>query len=114
MADGDNFTPGRTLAKYVANDGKEYKRKVPTGYYEQAGLGWTAGDPADSTLPKGIRLRHATLRTAGGVHRKVIVATNAALAAMVPGTTTIIANVAGNQLSMIVNALEGEHSLGQG
>jgi hypothetical protein len=112
MANFD-YSP-KVLAKYVDNGGKEYKRKIFAEYYATEELGWTAGDPANGTLPKGIRPRHAMVYTAAGARRKVIVATNAALAALVPGTTTVTVPIEGESTAATVNSLQGEHSIGQG
>jgi hypothetical protein len=108
------FVQTKTLAKYVSDSFGDFRRKIKDGYYTQEGLGWTAGARTDATLPKGIRPRHALVKTAGGVRRKVIVGTNAALVAMEPGTTSLNVDINGTATAATVLSIQGEHSLAQG
>jgi hypothetical protein len=108
------FVTTKTLAKYASDSLGDFRRKIMNGYYTQEALGWTAGARTDGTLTKGIRARHALVKTAGGVRRKVIVGTDAALVAMVPGTTSIDVNINGTATAATVQSIQGEHSVGQG
>lgn len=81
----------RVACDYVSDNGGTYRFRTLEAYQEQAGLGWTAcTDPTLTSIPRGFKPRKVLTWDAGNHanRRSVVVATNAAYAAVVPGTTT--------------------------
>jgi len=92
MADGDPWSLDRTAANYVSDNGGTYRFRALEVYVAQEALGWVAStNPVLTSLPRGFRPRVALTWDAGNHanRRQVVVATNAAYAALVPGTTTL-------------------------
>lgn len=117
MADGDPWHSKRIACDYVADDGATYRYRVLEKYQAQAGLGWVAcTNPLLKRLPSGIKPRCALTFDAGAHanRRRVVVATNAAYIAMVPGTTTLKVQQVGSAVedTYTVYGLEGERTRG--
>lgn len=92
MADGDPWSLDRIACNYVADNGTTYRFRALEAYQSQAALGWVAcTDPTVSPAPKGLKPRVLLTWDAGNHanRRRVTVATNAAYAAAVIGTTTL-------------------------
>jgi len=106
------FDQSKILAKYVSDNFGECKRKIFNGYYTQEALGWTAGDAGKLSLPKAVRPRHVMVN-ASGKHRRVIVATAAAWAALTTESTINI-DEGGVLTEATVYSKQGEHTVGAG
>lgn len=92
MADGDPWSLDRIACDYVTDRGVTYRFRTLEAYQSQAALGWVAtASAATSPPPKGLKPRVALCWDAGNHanKRRVVVATNAAYAALVIGTTTL-------------------------
>lgn len=91
MADGDPWSTDRIACNYVADNGATYRFRALEAYQAQAGLGWVAcTNAALGSPPRGLKPRKVLCWDAGdhSKRRAVVVATNAAYAAIVIGTTT--------------------------
>lgn len=91
MADGDPWSLDRIACDYVSDNGATYRFRALEAYQAQAGLGWVASTNATLTsMPRGFKPRVVLTWDAGNHanRRRVVVATNAAYAAIVIGTTT--------------------------
>lgn len=92
MADGDPWSLDRIACNYVSDNGGTYRFRTLEAYQSQVALGWVAcTDPTLTSIPRGFRPRRWLMWDAGNHanRRKVVVATNAAFAAGVVGTTTL-------------------------
>lgn len=117
MADGDPWKTNRIACDYVTDEGVAYRFRALEKYQAQAGLGWVACTDANITsLPKGIKPRVALTYDAANHanRRRVVVATNAAYVALVPGTTTLAVQNPSTDVedTFTVYALEGERKRG--
>lgn len=110
------FLTTRTLWQYTSDQGKKALFRAQTGYTSQvATLGGAAADGTEGQPKRyGLKARCAIVKTAGGVRRRVVVYTQAAYAALVPGTTVIQVNVASVDTPATVVSLEGERHRGAG
>lgn len=93
MADGDPWSLDRIACDYVSDNGATYRFRALEAYQSQAALGWVAStNPALTSMPRGFKPRVALTWDAGNHanRRRVVVATNAAYAALVIGTTTLV------------------------
>lgn len=91
MADGDPWSTDRIACNYVSDNGVTYRFRALEAYQSQAALGWVACTSTTiSTPPKGLKPRRVLCWDAGdhSKRRSVVVATPAAYAAIVVGTTT--------------------------
>ncbi len=92
MADGDPWSLDRIACNYVSDNGATYRFRALEAYQGQASLGWVAcTDPTLTSMPRGFKPRVALTWDAGNHanRRRVVVATAAAYAALVIGTTTL-------------------------
>lgn len=117
MADGDKWSLDRIACVYEMDDGSQYRFRTLEIYQTQAALGWVAAtDPKMRRLPPGVKPRRALCYDAGAheLRRSVVVATNAAYVALVPGTTTLKVQNPSTDVedTFTVYALEGERSRG--
>lgn len=92
MADGDPWSTDRIACNYVSDNGTTYRFRALEVYQGQAALGWVAC--TDATLagpPKGLKPRRVLTWDPANhaLRRSVVVATEAAYAAIVNGTTTL-------------------------
>src|SRR5512142_1841837 len=90
MADGDPWNTNRIACRYVCDNGITYRFRTLEKYQAQAALGWVAAQATDPVMPKGIKPRKVLTYDAGNHANKrhIVVATAAAYAAIVNGTTT--------------------------
>jgi hypothetical protein len=82
----------RIACDYVSDNGGTYRFRALEAYQTQDGLGWEAStDPTLTSMPRGFKPRRALCwdPAAHANRRSVVVATNEAYAALVPGTTTL-------------------------
>lgn len=117
MADGDPWSTDRLACNYVTDGGTSYRFRALEIYQGQASLGWVAcTDPTLTSPPKGLKPRRALCWDAGNhaLRRSVVVATNAAYVALVPGTTTLKVQNPSTDVedTFTVYALEGERIRG--
>ncbi len=118
MADGDPWSLDRIACVYSADNGVDYRYRTLERYQSQAALGWVAcTDPATDTMPKGLKPRVWLLYDAGNHanRRRVVVATNAAYMAGVPGVTTLaVSNPATDvEDTFTLYGMEGERRRGK-
>jgi len=118
MADGDPWSLNRIACDYVADNGATYRFRALEHYQGQAGLGWVAcTDPKLTGIPKGLKPRKALTWDAGNHanRRAVVVATNTAYIALVPGTTTLSVQNPSTDIedTFTVYELEGERLRGK-
>ena len=119
MADGDAVLRDIQAAVYHADTGKLYINKTPSYQVAQGLLGWVAATDAqiiaNDSAPRGLKKRRWLVwNPADHTQRaSVNVATNAAYIAAVPGTTTVLLDYRGYELTMTVYALEGERRRGK-
>jgi hypothetical protein len=91
MADGDPWSMDRIACDYVSDNGGTYRFRALEAYQTQEGLGWTAStEPTQTSMPRGFKPRKILTWDAGNHanRRSIVVATNTAYVAVVPGTTT--------------------------
>lgn len=117
MADGDPWNTDRTACVYTCDDGADVLFRVNTRYVGQASLGWAANtDPLLKPATKGLKPRKWLLWDAGNhaQRRAVVVATNAAYIAGVPGTTTLAVQNPGTNVedTFTLYGMEGERTRG--
>lgn len=106
----------KTLWVYTTNQGSSALYRLSGSYAGQAATlgGAAATAPFPNPLRRGVKPRVAICKTAGGVKRRVPIFTKAAFNALVPGTTSIIVNVASVETAATVQSLEGERYHGAG
>jgi hypothetical protein len=93
MADGDPWSLDRIACQYVADNGATYRFRALEAYQAQAGLGWSAStDPTQTAMPRGFKPRRVLTYDANNHanRRTIVVGTDEAYQAIVPGTTTFI------------------------
>lgn len=118
MADGDAWSLDRIACKYIADNGTTFRFRVLEAYQSQAGLGWTACDAVTQvSAPKGLKPRKVLCWDAGdhSKRRSIVVGTNAAYVAIVPGTTTFTVQNPATDVedTFTVYMKEGERFRGQ-
>lgn len=116
MATGDPVSTNRVSAVYVDDHGANFSRAVPAFYRGQAGLGWVVNTHAEyEPIRKGIKPRAVLCHDpAAPTHRRrLIVATAAAYAAIVVGTTTFLTEWDGQEQTFTAYAKEGERRRGK-
>lgn len=118
MADGDPWSTDRIACDYQSDHGATYRFRALEVYQAQAGLGWVqTTDPTKTSPPRGLKPRKVLCWDPGNHanRRAVVVATNAAYAAIVVGTTTFrVQNPATDvEDTFTVYSKEGERIRGQ-
>lgn len=118
MADGDPWSLDRIACNYVADNGAIYRFRTLEVYQAQAALGWEATtDTLLTSIPNGFKPRRALCYDAGdhSKRRTVVVGTNAAYVALVPGTTTLVVQNPSTDVedTFTVYGLEGERYRGK-
>lgn len=112
------FDTTRTMWTYHTDQGVSIPYRAQTGYTSQdAVLGGAAFTPPFPEPKRyGLKPRSAIVPITGHltVKRRVPIFDQTAYAAIVPGTTAIIVNYQGNQVSSTVESLEGERHRGAG
>jgi hypothetical protein len=99
----------KTTWTYTTDQGDDYSFNALTGYTGQAAvLGGTAWAGAPRPLPGGFRPRHAIVKTAAGVRRKVVCFQNTATAYTTVDTVVNV-GVAGASTAAAVKSMEGEY-----
>lgn len=117
MADGDPWSLDRIACVYQNDNGTAFRFRTLEAYQSQVALGWVAdNNPNHVSMPRGFKPRKWLLWDAGdhSKRRSVVVATNAAYIAGVPGTTTLAVQNPATDVedTFTLYAMEGERHRG--